>query len=121
MNFQTKNFRYKTKPFSHFLDEIAGGSPQYLRSLSPEQPSKKPAEFASDFPELAADFVLPPQLSLASQNAHSSPLRISGPVNMWLHYDVSRGAVQRSSSGQQKLLLAYMQDDFPCHPRAPQS
>ena len=97
MNFQTKNFRYTTKPFSKFLDEIAGGSQQYLRSLSSEQPSEKPAEFASDFPELAADFVLPPQLNSVSQNAHSSPLRISGPVNMWLHYDVSLSASRRSS------------------------
>jgi len=89
MNFQTKNFRYTTKPLGQCLDEIATGSSQYLRTLSAEKPAEKPAEFASDFPELAADFILPPQLRRVSQNAHSSPLRISGPVNMWLHYDVS--------------------------------
>ena len=95
MNFQAKNFRYTTKPLAQFLDEIANGSQQYLRSLSSEQPSEKPAKFAYDFPELAADFKLPPQLVAASQNAHSSPLRISGPVNMWLHYDVSLPASSR--------------------------
>jgi tRNA wybutosine-synthesizing protein 4 len=28
-------------------------------------------------------------LKYVRDNIHSSPLRISGPVNMWLHYDVS--------------------------------
>lgn len=42
-----------------------------------------------DFPTLAPDFVLPPELSLVEENIFSSVLRVSGPVNMWLHYDVS--------------------------------
>lgn len=94
MNFQAKNFIYTTKPLSLFLEQIDNGSQQYLRSLSAEKPSEKPAQFAADFPELAADFVLPPQLEMVAENAHSSPLRISGPVNMWLHYDVSLWQVQ---------------------------
>ena len=90
MNFQTKNFRYSTKPFGDFVDKIAAGSMQYLRSLALDKPSEQPANFATDFPQLARDFTLPPSLGMVARNAHSSPLRISGPVAMWLHYDVCR-------------------------------
>jgi tRNA wybutosine-synthesizing protein 4 len=89
MNFQTKNFRYVTKRFQTFVDEVYGGSRQYLRSISAEQPAKQPANLAEDFPELKDDFRLPSYLAQAQENVHSSPLRISGRVTMWLHYDVS--------------------------------
>jgi tRNA wybutosine-synthesizing protein 4 len=88
MNFQTKNFSYVTKEFGSFLDEVYAGGRQYLRSISSEKPTKLPSNLAVDFPELKDDFRLPAQLSLVTENAHSSPLRISGPVTMWLHYDV---------------------------------
>ena len=88
MNFQTKNFSYIKKPFGDFVDQIAAGSKQYLRSLASEKPSQQPAQLAIDFPELASDFSLPAELEMVARNAHSSPLRISGPVVMWLHYDV---------------------------------
>ena len=88
MSFQTKNFRYSTKPFGDFVDQITVGSMQYLRSLALNKPSEQPANLATDFPQLATDFTLPPSLKMVTQNAHSSPLRISGPVTMWLHYDV---------------------------------
>lgn len=90
MNFQAKNFAYVTKTFGSFLDEVHAGGRQYLRSISAEQPSKLPADLATDFPGLRDDFRLPEYLALATENAHSSPLRISGPVTMWLHYDVSQ-------------------------------
>lgn len=88
MNFQTKNFSYITKAFGTFLDEVYAGGRQYLRSISAEKPTKMPANLAVDFPELKEDFRLPAQLSLVTENMHSSPLRVSGPVTMWLHYDV---------------------------------
>lgn len=88
MDFQKKNFTYATKPFGAFVAQIKGGSKQYLRSLAAEKPAVKPADFASDFPNLRPDFKLPHQLNTVKQNAHSAPLRISGPVTMWLHYDV---------------------------------
>lgn len=88
MDFRAKNFRYVTTSFASFIDRIASGSMEYLRSLAVGKPATKPAQFESDFPELAPDFKLPPQLDYVSQNAHSSPLRISGPVIIWLHYDV---------------------------------
>ena len=88
MSFLQKNFRYETKTFATFIDEVSEGSPQYLRSLSAENPTGKPANIDNDFPELASDFILPHQLNFVAQNFHSSVLRISGPVDMWLHYDV---------------------------------
>jgi tRNA wybutosine-synthesizing protein 4 len=88
MNFQTKNFSYVSKSFQGFLEEVYSGSKQYLRSISADQPTKRPAHLAEDFPELKYDFKLPSYLGQVEENIHSSPLRISGPVAMWLHYDV---------------------------------
>lgn len=88
MNFQSKNFTYETKDFGTFLDEVHAGGRQYLRSISADQPSKMPASLATDFPTLKDDFRLPEYMGLVTENTHSSPLRISGPVTMWLHYDV---------------------------------
>ncbi|KAJ5152386.1 leucine carboxyl methyltransferase [Penicillium capsulatum] len=88
MNFQSKNFDYVTKSFGEFLDEVHAGGRQYLRSISADQPSKLPASLASDFPTLQEDFHLPGSMAQVTDNMHSSPLRISGPVTMWLHYDV---------------------------------
>jgi tRNA wybutosine-synthesizing protein 4 len=89
MSFQTKNFSYTTKTFGTFMDEVYAGGRQYLRSISAEQPTKVPANLSVDFPTLNDDFCLPESLSVVAANAHSSPLRISGPVTLWLHYDVS--------------------------------
>lgn len=89
MDFQKKNFTYATKPFGAFVAQIKGGAKQYLRSLAAEKSAVKPADFACDFPHLQPDFKFPHQLKIVEQNAHSAPLRISGPVTMWLHYDVS--------------------------------
>ncbi len=88
LDFQSKNFKYIKKPFRDFIDAISQGAPQYLRSLSSENPAGKPADISVDFPELASSFRLPPQLEIVNQRMHSSVLRISGPVIMWLHYDV---------------------------------
>ncbi|KAL9047208.1 MAG: hypothetical protein Q9214_000160, partial [Letrouitia sp. 1 TL-2023] len=88
MNFKEKNFVYVKKAFGSFINDIHQGSRQYLRSLAADKPSERPANLKSDFKELASDFVFPHQLEFVQKNAHSSPLRISGPVNIWLHYDV---------------------------------
>lgn len=89
MNFQRKNFQYVKKPFGDFITDCTQGAKQYMRSLSAERPADQPASFSDDFPELRNDFHLPEQLASVARNEHSSPFRISGPVNMWLHYDVS--------------------------------
>ena len=88
LDFIGKNFEYRTKSFGSFADEISEGSRQYLRSLSRNNPLRTPANIRTDFPEIAADFTLPPQLDFVKDHLHSTVLRISGPVNMWLHYDV---------------------------------
>ncbi|KAF4159746.1 hypothetical protein CNMCM6936_000114 [Aspergillus lentulus] len=104
MNFQAKNFSYVTKTFGDFLDEVHAGARQYLRSISAEQPTKLPANLAADFPGLKDDFKLPEALSFVTENAHSSPLRISGPVTMWLHYDVMANVLCQIR-GERRLVL----------------
>ncbi|WEW60940.1 tRNA methyltransferase ppm2 [Emydomyces testavorans] len=104
MDFQTKNFSYIVKEFGTFLDEVYAGSRQYLRAISADKPSEQPANFHMDFPGLKDDFHLPPELSLVTENAHSSPLRISGPVILWLHYDVLANVLCQVR-GEKKLIL----------------
>lgn len=88
MDFNAKNFRYVTKDFADFIKEVKEGKRLYLRALSKDEPSSIPTQLVDDYPSLAKDFVLPPQLGFVDDNIFSSVLRISGPVNMWLHYDV---------------------------------
>ena len=104
LDFQAKNFKYVTKPFKEFANEISHGFPQYLRSLSSENPAGKPANIATDFPELASSFELPPQLDLIKPKMHSSVLRISGRVTVWLHYDVMANVLCQIR-GAKRLLL----------------
>lgn len=88
MDFNAKNFAYVTMPFGEFMQSVAEGGKMYLRALSEDQPADQPANLKTDYPQLADEFRLPEELSFVSENIHSSVLRISGPVNMWLHYDV---------------------------------
>lgn len=88
MTFKDKNFLYVRKSVGDFLDGIAQGSQTYLRAVSASQPNKLPTKLEEDFPTIAADFILPDVLSSIKETYHSSPLRISGPVSLWLHYDV---------------------------------
>jgi tRNA wybutosine-synthesizing protein 4 len=87
MDFNSKNFSYVVKDFASFMAEAEKGGKQYLRALSEEHPTNQPANLEVDFPTLASDFQLPPELLFVKQNVFSSVLRISGRVNMWLHYD----------------------------------
>ena len=104
MDFQTKNFRYETQSFGSFVDAVERGERLYLRALSKDAPSEQPADLTKDFPGLAADFELPSALAHATENAHSSPLRISGPVNVFLHYDVMANVLCQVR-GKKRLLL----------------
>ncbi|KAF7442473.1 O-Methyltransferase polyketide biosynthesis [Pyrenophora tritici-repentis] len=88
MTFKDKNFAYVKKSVADFLDGIAQGSHAYLRAVSSSQPNKLPTKLEDDFPNIASDFRLPDVCSVVKENYHSSPLRISGPVSLWLHYDV---------------------------------
>lgn len=88
MDFNAKNFRYATMAFGEFARAVQQGKRLYLRALCAEAPADRPASLEQDFPVLASDFVLPSQLKTCQDNIHSSVLRISGPVNMWLHYGI---------------------------------
>jgi tRNA wybutosine-synthesizing protein 4 len=103
LSFHTKNFTYKTVPFHSFISAASSGSSVYMRALSTSN-SSKPAALCADYPSLAADFLLPKALDFASQFQHSSVLRISGNVNLWLHYDVMSNILCQIS-GSKRILL----------------
>ncbi|KAH3944568.1 leucine carboxyl methyltransferase [Parastagonospora nodorum] len=88
MTFKDKNFQYVKRTTGEFLDGIAQGTKSYLRAVSSSQPNKLPTKLEDDFPEIAADVKIPEIFDAITPNIHSSPLRISGPVSLWLHYDV---------------------------------
>ena len=92
MDFQAKNFTYAKIPFGEFVNRIEQGEPLYLRSLSQEQPARKATHLATDFAAIVSDFKLPTALAEVYKRYHSSPLRVSGPVKTWLHYDVGPDA-----------------------------
>jgi tRNA wybutosine-synthesizing protein 4 len=88
MTFQTKNFSYLKSPFGEFINSVSHGAQSYLRSVSTIQPGKHPTLLSRDFPTISPDFHLPPIFHSINETIHSSPLRISGPLTLWLHYDV---------------------------------
>lgn len=104
MDFNTKNFRYTNMSFKTFSERVESGARVYLRALSADAPADRPASLDQDFPALASDFVLPRELGICVDNMHSSVLRLSGPVNMWLHYDVQAN-VYCQISGSKRMLL----------------
>ncbi|KAL8334896.1 hypothetical protein RB598_009223 [Gaeumannomyces tritici] len=104
MDFNAKNFRYTNKKFSELVDEMERGGRLYLRALSSNEPASRPANLQEDFPLLACDFALPAEMALVVQNLFSSVLRMSGPVNMWLHYDVMAN-VYTQVRGSKRFLL----------------
>jgi len=104
MDFQAKNFSYTTTSFGKLIDSATAGKPVYLRALSAEKPADKATHLSEDFPTIAGDFLLPSELGYVLEHAHSSPLRISGAVTMWLHYDVMANVLCQFQ-GQKRLLL----------------
>ncbi|KAI9713496.1 MAG: tRNA methyltransferase ppm2 [Bogoriella megaspora] len=104
MNFRNKNFKYVNVAFGKFMDDIRDGAKYYLRAISSTKPTKQVTNLQDDYPEIAADFRLPPELRLVTTQIHSSPLRISGPVAMWLHYDVMANVLCQIR-GYKKLIL----------------
>lgn len=88
MTFKDKNFQYVRRTTAEFFDGIAQGSKTYLRAISTSQPNKLPTKLEDDFPGIANDFRIPQIFDEIKPKYHSSPLRVSGPVSLWLHYDV---------------------------------
>ncbi|KOS19531.1 tRNA wybutosine-synthesizing protein 4 [Escovopsis weberi] len=104
MDFTSKNFSYVTESFGSVMERVRSGARLYLRSLSHEKPSEMPAQIEDDFPSLAADFSLPPELDYVTKGKFSSVLRVSGRVNMWLHYDVMAN-VYSQIVGSKRMIL----------------
>lgn len=116
MNFQRKDFAYVTKAFGSFVEEVYQGAHQYLRSISFANPGKEVANLGVDYPEIAEDFRLPAELGLVAETYHSSPLRITGNVAMWLHVDTMANVLFQIE-GSKRLILFPPADmvklDFP--------
>ncbi|KAK7428766.1 tRNA methyltransferase ppm2 [Neonectria magnoliae] len=104
MDFNSKNFRYVTETVETFMAKASRGKRLYLRSLSEHKPSESPANITVDFPSLASECYLPEELRHVTENLFSSVLRISGQVNMWLHYDVMAN-VYAQIRGSKRMVL----------------
>ncbi|RFU76162.1 leucine carboxyl methyltransferase [Trichoderma arundinaceum] len=89
LDFNSKNFAYVTDSFGNIVNKLKSGAKVYLRALSRHKPLETPAKLEEDFPGLAEDFALPPEMACIQDRLFSSVLRLSGRVNMWLHYDVT--------------------------------
>ncbi|KAJ4352640.1 tRNA methyltransferase ppm2 [Ascochyta clinopodiicola] len=113
MTFGTKNFTYEKRSVSSFFSNISSGAPSYLRAISSTQPNKLPTRLEDDFPAIAADFHIPEicRQVINEETYHSSPLRISGPVSLWLHYDVHPNILSQISGS--KTLTLYPPSDVP--------
>ncbi|KAF3003637.1 tRNA methyltransferase ppm2 [Curvularia kusanoi] len=111
MTFGTKNFTYEKRSVSTFFNSISGGAPSYLRAISSTQPNKLPTKLEDDFPAIAQDFQIPSvcRSVINDTTYHSSPLRISGPVSLWLHYDVHPNILSQISGT--KTLTLYPPSD----------
>ncbi|KAF3035200.1 tRNA methyltransferase ppm2 [Didymella heteroderae] len=111
MTFGTKNFTYEKRSVSSFFSSISKGAPSYLRAISSTQPNKLPTRLEEDFPSIAADFQIPIfcRYVINDDTYHSSPLRISGPVSLWLHYDVHPNILSQISGT--KTLTLYPPSD----------
>ncbi|VUC34533.1 unnamed protein product [Clonostachys rosea] len=104
LDFNSKNFQYVTDSFGNIMRRIQKGGRLYLRALSNSKPSERPANIKEDFPALAGDFVIPKEVGLVEENLFSSILRISGKVNMWLHYDVMAN-IYAQVRGSKRMIL----------------
>lgn len=107
MSFVDKNFNYAKRAFGKFADSVGRGEHVYLRGLSASAPASKPASLADDFPGLAEDFQVPAELKQTVEDRmHSSVLRVSGPVRMWLHYDVLANVLFQTRGDKTLMLYA---------------
>ena len=95
MNFLSKNFKYESRSFAHFIDSVFSPVQEkvYLRAVS-DDAKNKPTKLEDDFPNLAKDFDIPDILygpgGIEMDRIFSTVLRIGGVgTSIWLHYDVN--------------------------------
>ncbi|GAO14875.1 hypothetical protein UVI_02007140 [Ustilaginoidea virens] len=105
LDFNTKNFNYKTEKFGIVMKRAAAGERIYLRALSHDKPADIATNIDNDFPGLAADFRLPGMMQCIRNCLFSSVLRVSGKVNMWLHYDVMANMYTQIAGSRRMILF----------------
>lgn len=105
MSFRDKNFSYETVSFGSLIDRAVSNAHVYLRALSDSDRFKLPADLTRDYPRLASDFKIPEELSYVEQYQHSSVLRISGNITMWLHYDVMANVLCQIKGSKRVILF----------------
>ncbi|XP_066543085.1 tRNA wybutosine-synthesizing protein 5 isoform X2 [Hoplias malabaricus] len=117
MDFLHKNFIYRTLTFNEFVQRAAStehteffitkDESYYLRSLG-EDARKEPADLSKQFPELSADFQIPPFFE--PEQFFSSVFRISSPgLQLWTHYDVMDNLLAQVT-GRKRVVLYSPQD-----------
>ncbi|XP_061580310.1 tRNA wybutosine-synthesizing protein 5 [Cololabis saira] len=117
MDFLHKNFVYKTLQFKEFVKRasekkhadffLSEDESYYLRSLG-ENARKEPADIRKQFPNLAADFHIPPFFS--EDQFFSSVFRISScGLQLWTHYDVMDNLLAQVT-GRKRVVLFSPQD-----------
>ena len=102
-DFVNRNFKYTVMSFAELLETIqkerTSNVRAYMRSLATDSGSSSarhraaevPANFVEDFPNIAADFMLP---SIFDETAGSKELffsgilRLGGSFRLWTHYDM---------------------------------
>ncbi len=94
MDFKSKNFKYDTIGMEELVDKVfddtdSSEKAYYLRWIGSDPRGQSKANFAQDFPSLAADFQVPQDLFFPTEKFFSSVLRISSAgIRVWTHYDV---------------------------------
>ncbi|XP_059156601.1 tRNA wybutosine-synthesizing protein 5-like [Physella acuta] len=117
MDFIRKNFLYRTLPFNDFVHRtfeehhkhffIDPTEKYYLRALG-EDPRKDAADISVQFPQLAADLIVPKFYE--DGKFFSSVFRIASKgVQLWTHYDVMDNLLIQIV-GRKKVVLFHPRD-----------
>ncbi|KAH6604968.1 hypothetical protein Trco_006675 [Trichoderma cornu-damae] len=108
LDFNSKNFAYVMDSFGSIMNKLQSGAKVYLRALSRKRPSETPTKLEEDFPYLAEDFALPSEMAYVKDRLFSSVLRLSGRVNMWLHYDFALSQLLANKLTRHRVLVQVM-------------
>ncbi|XP_005099470.1 tRNA wybutosine-synthesizing protein 5 [Aplysia californica] len=120
MDFINKNFVYRSLPFDEFVKRasqeehedffISNSEKYYLRALG-DDPRKDVADISVQFPELAADIIMPPFFD--EEQFFSSVFRIgSKGMQLWTHYDVMDNILLQIVGSKKVVLFAPSDADF---------
>ena len=111
LDFLSKNFKYRRCKFSEFSKRLKVNEQDshiYLRSISTDDRSKKPARIEDDFQSLRDDLKPPSFIPFGASNPlyHSSVLRIaSSNVQIWTHFDTYNNVLCQTEGSKRIILL----------------